>query len=138
MRRALALLCLSAAAVALEGCPLPPPPPTYDRPADLTAATPLRLGQRTTGHLTGPESVRPRYLVKVPEQGVLAISMSWNQQDGMDRVLIQRGVSAPLQTMECRQRLKADLRFQAEPGYYYLELVPGPEETSYDLVVEVQ
>lgn len=122
------------ASLALAGCVNLPPQPTYERPADQTAATSLRLGQRVTGQVRGPGSKHPRYLFKVLQPGLVSVALSWNHQEGMDRVLIQRGVSTP-QELDCRERLKAEYRFQAEPGYHYLELIPGPEDASYDLVV---
>lgn len=107
-----------------------------DIPEVEVAARHLAPGQKVSGKLRANQSSRERYLVKIPQKGLLSLRVSWTRQEGLDRVLLQRGQRGEVETLVARDLLKMEHRTAVSPGYYYVELVPGREATSYTLVVD--
>ena len=91
----------------------------------------LKLNEGVSDKL---EEDRHRYLVKVLSEGSLKVDLSWNNQDGIDRVIFQGG-RIPVRTMLARARQKLVMETRVAPGFYYIELVPGDASTSYNLLV---
>jgi hypothetical protein len=106
-----------------------------EAPSTQRAAKDLELDSRVTGRLRAATGERERYLLKLDRDGVLQIAVSWQDQEGLDRILLQRGATAPIESLTCRGKLRVEQRLPVQSGFYYLELVPGQEDTSYDMVV---
>lgn len=116
------------------GC-VTPSEGAQEAPSGQRAAQDLELDRRVTGRLRAATGERERYLLKLDRDGVLQIAVSWQDQEGLDRILLQRGATAPIESLTCRGKLRVEQRLPVQSGFYYLELVPGQEDTSYDMVV---
>ncbi len=93
----------------------------------------LELDEPATGKLVSVRQ-RPRYRVKILTPGKLNIRLSWNNQDGLDRILVQGGTLKEIVVLDGRQKLKLNESLDVGPGFYTLELIAGPQSASYNLV----
>lgn len=123
---------LAALGLTLSACP--PRNRPDDGPSATQAASPLEIETAVTGKLR-PGGARDRYLVKVVDPGPLTVRMSWNDQDGLDRVLVQGGTLGEIMVLDGRERQEMVEVLDVGPGFYTLELVPGARAASYDLIV---
>lgn len=120
----------------LAACIVPasPPPPLPSAPVDPgAAAAKLEFDVPVTGEL-GP-TTRHRFLLKHTSQGELLLRLSWNDQDGLDRVLVQGGTLSEIMVIDTRERFKLEKRLSLAPGFYTIELVPGSRAATFNLVL---
>lgn len=129
-RFALVVIIASAVGGSWSGCV---PAQVVDDPLNpQNVAKPLDFEDHVKGRL---DRRRERYLVKVSKAGLLHVDLSWNDQEGLDRVQIQSAQTGDVETIDGRNLLEIERRLPVTPGFYYLELVPGERSMSYDLVV---
>lgn len=128
---ALAGLCLAA------GCSSSPPP--KPPPDSLHRhAVQLDIGVPRQGILMQPSTFgRHRYYVAIPKEGLINVQVSWNDPDGLDRVIVIGG-GTMADTVLARDQLRVDHVKRADRGAYYIELVPGRYNTSYDILVDFE
>lgn len=93
----------------------------------------LELDRPYTGKVLA-DGRRTRFLVQVPSAGQLQVTLSWNNPLAIERLLVQSG-SRQLEKAELRQKTRVEHVTEAIAGYYYVELIPGEEPDSYNLVV---
>ncbi len=105
-----------------------------DEGSQTTSATPLDLDEAVVADLGGGRSPRHRYLVRIGAKGRLTLRMSWNDQEGVDRVLIQGGTITDAVVVDARNQLKIEPSLEIAPGYYYVEIIPGRVPVTYNLV----
>lgn len=110
--------------------------PTREDGPPQDAAERLALDQSTTGKVRG-DGLRRRYQVKVPRAGKLTVKLSWNNPYAMDKLIVQTA-SVPLETVDLRDVLKVEHETTAIAGFYYIEIIPGAEIDSYNLVVTLE
>lgn len=111
------------------GCATAPAPVEQEPPRPMS----LGLDAPYTGKVLA-DGRRTRFLVQVPSAGKLQVTLSWNNPLAMDRLLVQTG-ARQLETVPLRQQTRVEHVTEAIAGYYYVELVPGEEADSYNLVV---
>jgi hypothetical protein len=97
------------------------------------SATSIQLNSNVSDTLS---LERHRYMVKVADEGTLSVDLSWNNQDGLDRIIFQGG-RIPVRTILAQSRQKLSVNIRVAPGFYSVELVPGEAETTYNLLVRL-
>lgn len=120
----------------LTACPVPAPPspPLPTSPVDPGgAAAKLEFDVPVTGELS--LTTRHSFLLKHTSRRDVLLRLSWNDQDGLDRVLIQGGTLSEIMVIDTRERFKLEERLSLDPGFYTIELVPGARAATFNLVL---
>lgn len=132
---AVAALLLSLGALGACSAPQEADPMTAVDP--VAKAVSLELDQPITEHFDGADSPRHRYLIKVLRSGLMVINLTWNNPEGINRMVIQAG-AGEMNTVDVLTQQEITHSMGVDPGYYTLELIPGPAPVSYNLLASLR
>lgn len=135
LRRVCIAMSCAAMLVVSVGC-VGPQTETRGDGSDQEAAQKLDLDRPVSGKVFA-DGKRQRYLVKVPRAGKLTVKLSWNNPYAMEKLIVQSG-SKQVETRDLRDTLQANHETEAIAGFYYVEIIPGTEVDSYNLVVTLE